>query len=252
MPVIAIMLAPDDQRARKDFIELARAEVLVKGLRTLAADGTIALSPLESRILKSAEIFQKYSTSNPGTRFLHGLMAGAVLGFVLGCKEAPRLKRHASVGAAIRALSDSSLRGTGKENFRQRVWRTYRPVSHLWAAFGGFGFRGWDHGLAETDRLVDLTFWVANRADRKGVTLPAFNWLAPRLEACQARFEEFLALSEILRRHGECWTPPHGRMPVLDRDECWRLSDDHPALALIPRIECALTFEPHDGLIAKS
>ena len=85
---------------------------------------------------------------------------------------------------------------------------------------------------------------LAGRAIMEPEEAVAFDAFRPRLEACQARCDEFLALSEILRRRGEILTPPHRRKPVLDEKKSWRLPDGHPALALVPDIEKELMFEP--------
>lgn len=240
--VFATMLAPDDPRGRDECIELARTEVSVAGMRKMFAEGDLAPVRLEETFLKYAEIFQRHIRRNPGVGFGHGLMAGAVLGFVLGCAAIPELRRHASVSSASRALSNTRLRGTGVENFRQNVWPTYRPVSHFWAAYGGFGFHGWDHGFEEPTLL-------AKRSIMEPGDLSDIEVLESRWKACQERFEEFLALSQILLRRGESWVPHRGRAPVLDGEEMWRLPDKHPALALIPDIEKKLTVVPPTGLI---
>lgn len=145
--ILATMVLPDDLRARDDLRERARAEIQVRESRMLLARESYTPSPQERRLLKTAQTFQQIVKPFPKKNFNHGMMAGVVLAIVLGCEGSPDHKDQASVGAAIRAIADIRVRGAGAENFRRHIWPTYRPVSHFWAAFSGFGFRAPFHGF---------------------------------------------------------------------------------------------------------
>jgi hypothetical protein len=239
--VFPTMLFPDDPRARRDFVERCRAEIAVAGFREMIDQGVYKPECFEGRFLVLAEFFQRLAKTGLRGDMHHGLVAGAVLGFILGCTAVPELEKLASVGTAIRALKDPKLRGYGEQNLRQAAWPKYSSVSHFWAAFVSYGFHGWDYGFGSPSEIDFLLSQYGSAA--------VGPLLDRRFDACAARFDEFLAVSEILRRRGEAWVPRRGRTPVLDQKSTWRIPDGHKALTLIPDIEKRLTFAPPTWLI---
>jgi hypothetical protein len=224
--VFATMLFPDDLDVRNDSIEFLRAELFVPECR----EGMGELlgrppNPIELRLLESAEIFQRHSVGpDYRNRFNHGLTEGALLSVAL---------REKSVSAAIRSIDSTGLRGIRKENIRQHIWPTYRSVAHFWMALRGRGFRGWDHGMPEVERLIALA-----QKDPAG-TVDIYE---PRLKACQTKMDEFLALSEILLLIGTRTKPDRGKESILNYKKSWRLPDRHPARELMPTIAKNLTM----------
>jgi hypothetical protein len=77
------------------------------------------------------------------------------------------------------------------ERTLKEAWKKYTPVAHLWAAANS----------------------VASEEFR-----------ASGLEPAKLRM--FLAYAEYLRRRGEAWTHPHGREPLLDPNETWKVPPD--------------------------
>jgi hypothetical protein len=193
---------PDEVEQRRRAIDAAGAQHIIAGFIGHAASSDRQqfyftweeLISVMTFLAGAPPLGDIHQQSKPRTK--QGLIAGEIL--LSQCGEAGR---RLGLGAAKSALSER-LNGTklfetlSISTIDNTVWRSYRPVAHLWAA--------------------QILSSVRRRARR----LPF-----GAVPCAQDDLPYFLACAERLRRIGEAHASRQHVGPVLEASRTWRLPD---------------------------
>ncbi|MFO1128376.1 MAG: hypothetical protein U1E66_08125 [Rhodospirillales bacterium] len=185
--VWATMLFPGDADRRREF----RNALAASACRERLKKGQPVPADLAERLIAAPPWRRALKGADAAER--DGRFAGAVLGTALqliGIDHPERASRGRIFAASseIRLGNGSGRRSSQKTMFR--AWRRHRAVAHLW--------------LPRILVGEDAFFGLAT--DRH-------------------RLLAFIAAAEAFRRRGEAWIPHHGREPLLDPAEMWRVPD---------------------------
>lgn len=179
--VFAIMCRPDDPDVVGEFSAAILAaethQYLTKNCNAAVDAGTAHLLAAAPDALE----FQ-HATLERGTP--EGVICGEILLYALSRKE--------SLGAAFRSMQRINdkmrRRGFSHSHLKQRAWRKYRCVAHLWAAF--IGLEGPPYRVPPWE---PKNFWL------------------------------LLSLAERVREVGESFMPVGATKPLLDPDLTWKV-----------------------------